>query len=1177
MGSSKVLNMGNYFFAEQEFVNKINEFFTDFSKDIKALQEERNAALAKAKAEVDSFGAGMIKKKVDTFTKHKKSIEEFLQKLEETKITPSLLKISYKPESFPSIEKAIEEMNSRFEVFSKQLKEFNEYKFSDTTVGFSFDGENAVVNGQTYQAPEFPDLNESDFDTDENYKALIKNLYLAAYAVLSCLDFALSYFSKEDYGKVIDGIKKTVMKQAEDELNKETEDKFNERTDSAKTFYRNECLPVLEKSDRDIHDYQTARDFEMPDGFSEKINLGRCELNVSNYPEFKDSLKEIDTQKIIKSKLEFPVYLDLINKGNVLIQYSAKNQIKGDTTLSDFVHQLILQFISSAPYKKVSLALIDIDSFDEFDFMKSFSKSYLTDNHLLFNGNIATDEASFRDMLDGLLKKINEVKGQKLGPKDCDNVFQYNSMSPENTQELHLFVYVDCPKRMNSDVAEKISNLVVNGNECCIYSIIINDESEVLSTESYQYNQNEHQDFINRISEHSLVIDYSTDAMSFTIDSRKFIPNLAFKASDVSPFFEKLSQGAKESASNNIIYLDTILNQQFPRSEYYKELKIPVGKDGGDLVFFKLDIEGTGTSSAVIAGGTGSGKSSFLHNIILSGASYYSPEELEFYLIDFKDGVEFSPYYNPQTRTSVIPHISFLSLNNKVEDAHDILQKIYKEKEYRNVCFKKVDAQNITTYSQHPDVKSGKLPRFKRLIVIIDEYQNFLTSSNTSTSILCGKCAALLLSLLKEIRNVGISLILSSQKIDIERDSLEQINNRYIMSSSGSTLQTAFPDFIGDDMNVELSKEKGLVYKTENGGHKKQLFKAAYGGKIGESRAEKIIASINEKWKAKPNYPAISGSEDPLMVYASNAPFATFTNIYSEEDIDIKVFFGQSALSDDLINISFTDSEACSFALIGSLKKTRPIEASIGLSFLYSLKCMEYEIDRDCVHYLELNNTDTARKFPSPFELYNDELSQFVTYSCEVDEIANSINSLYEEYLQRKESGRQRRGAIKVPRLLIINSYYFLEEISEDYSNQSSGGVSEDPISYDESSYDPDAMLAQMAAGDAPSSSGYDSGLSLAEKVKILYQNGFSYKIYVVIQDTRTSNITKGDDFVDLKKSICCDEKEMENCSDIPINNLPETYAVLLYPDISKVKPFIYDKTPETKKFINDFVKELNK
>ena len=85
-----------------------------------------------------------------------------------------------------------------------------------------------------------------------------------------------------------------------------------------------------------------------------------------------------------------------------------------------------------------------------------------------------------------------------------------------------------------------------------------------------------------------------------------------------------------------------------PENEYWtataaKELVVPIGRAGARrLQSVRL---GKGTSQhLLVCGKTGSGKSTFLHAFITNAALIYSPDEVEFYLIDFKKGVEFKTY-----------------------------------------------------------------------------------------------------------------------------------------------------------------------------------------------------------------------------------------------------------------------------------------------------------------------------------------------------------------------------------------------------------------------------------------------------------------------------------------------------------------------------------------------------
>ena len=79
------------------------------------------------------------------------------------------------------------------------------------------------------------------------------------------------------------------------------------------------------------------------------------------------------------------------------------------------------------------------------------------------------------------------------------------------------------------------------------------------------------------------------------------------------------------------------------KEETTEMLRVPIGRSGATKLQY-LEI-GTGTRQhALIAGKTGSGKSTLFHVIITNLALRCSPEQVEFYLMDFKKGVEFKCY-----------------------------------------------------------------------------------------------------------------------------------------------------------------------------------------------------------------------------------------------------------------------------------------------------------------------------------------------------------------------------------------------------------------------------------------------------------------------------------------------------------------------------------------------------
>jgi hypothetical protein len=81
---------------------------------------------------------------------------------------------------------------------------------------------------------------------------------------------------------------------------------------------------------------------------------------------------------------------------------------------------------------------------------------------------------------------------------------------------------------------------------------------------------------------------------------------------------------------------------------------------------------GRGTSQhALVSGKTGSGKSTLLHALITNLALHYSPREVEFYLVDFKKGVEFKTY-----ATGELPHARVIAIESEREFGVSVLERL---------------------------------------------------------------------------------------------------------------------------------------------------------------------------------------------------------------------------------------------------------------------------------------------------------------------------------------------------------------------------------------------------------------------------------------------------------------------------------------------------------------------
>jgi S-DNA-T family DNA segregation ATPase FtsK/SpoIIIE len=179
-------------------------------------------------------------------------------------------------------------------------------------------------------------------------------------------------------------------------------------------------------------------------------------------------------------------------------------------------------------------------------------------------------------------------------------------------------------------------------------------------------------------------------------------------------------------------------------------LVTPIGVRGasGELnLWFGANKEGRPCAHGMLGAMTGAGKSNLYHVFILGLAVRYSPDEVRFFLIDGKDGVEFQPYRN-------LPHAEVVSLKSSPQLSRSVLQEVVAERERRNELFARLGVTDITGY-RRAGQPQGKLPR---ILLLIDEYQELFEGDND------GMASNLLLQIAQQGRSAGIHMLLGSQR-----------------------------------------------------------------------------------------------------------------------------------------------------------------------------------------------------------------------------------------------------------------------------------------------------------------------------------------------------------------------------------------------------------------------------
>ena len=185
-------------------------------------------------------------------------------------------------------------------------------------------------------------------------------------------------------------------------------------------------------------------------------------------------------------------------------------------------------------------------------------------------------------------------------------------------------------------------------------------------------------------------------------------------------------------------------------------LTAPIGFREGDK---RKDIElGDTSPHALIGGPSGSGKTNLLLTMISTLAARYSPKEIEFYLLDFKEGVSFAQFA-PIGRTSWLPHARLVGVNVNTDREFGLaLLQFLSDTMRRRAALAK--AAGVTKLEELRRGK-GEDHGLPRIVAVIDEFQ-YLFAETDSVS----KAAAVLLEdVARRGRSQGIHLVLASQDV----------------------------------------------------------------------------------------------------------------------------------------------------------------------------------------------------------------------------------------------------------------------------------------------------------------------------------------------------------------------------------------------------------------------------
>jgi len=429
-----------------------------------------------------------------------------------------------------------------------------------------------------------------------------------------------------------------------------------------------------------------------------------------------------------------------------------------DDKLSRFLSAFIIGLFKSFPVGSLRIILVDPE--------RKYKDYYRFENFFRSKGEIVSQSFKYLSDYEELFKNIEDLQSATLSKLQGEITDFYSLYNIDKDQK---FTYVICLSGLKNQIGSsyhnnfsKLNELIsANGNfnRCGIKSLFV-DNLENDNTMNFASNLEE-------LKKKSFcVIEYKGGVFS----TEKSLEMLTIRQGTVGNYIEQFASSYVNEASKrtaSVIRFNDIGFGQLDGDYLEPVLTIPIGKSGKDVVELTFNCCGSaGNLGYMVVGSSNTGKSTLAHSLIMNGCMKYSPDALEYWILDFKQNQMADRYVN-----SKVPHIARIAPNSKPDDAASLLSELKTTLEARNRFFGKVAnaeqniISNLVDYNKIAQNQPNKYKPLPRIILIIDELQNVLNDRSVDSD-LKKMVANDIIYIINNGRSSGIHLVLISQSLE---------------------------------------------------------------------------------------------------------------------------------------------------------------------------------------------------------------------------------------------------------------------------------------------------------------------------------------------------------------------------------------------------------------------------
>ncbi len=713
-----------------------------------------------------------------------------------------------------------------------------------------------------------------------------------------------------------------------------------------------------------------------------------------------------------ESRLSVPLIFDLAKIPGIFIDDS-----KGDdTVINKLTNNIIWSFIETMPKGKSQVFVFDSkhrgQNVHEFlEFGNELPEVFIIDTII----------KKMKEDLQYLNTIIDDRIQKKIFGSD-NTIFDYNEKAEKTQEKIVLLLVYDFEEHSDdTEYMKLLEGVLENGAKCGIITVLCRKDEE-------SNNRNEAESISKLVNKCLL---FKSDGINYYLSdyginiSPYELPDKDIMRSFVNGYFEEY-----KTIKNKGISFDDILPDKVFEKEASDGLSIPVGIGSGDS-FISLNVGGDEDAHhGLIIGGTGSGKSTFLHTLILSGLSNYSPGELNYYLLDFKSGTEFKIYEEHK-----IPHIKFLGLDAMQEYGVGVLQNLSEELGRRAVLFKREGVQKLSAYN-----KLNNIQPLPRILILIDEFQ-VLFDQNSDYK-LAAEAEQYASEIIKQGRSFGLHLIMATQSatgissgLSLNKGDIDQMRLRIGLSCSEEDAKYMFTDdpVKYKDALSKMSGPKGTAVINQdilNQNSDNKGFRIAYCDNESKIR---LLSEIEEK--SLNEYPEIKCD---LQVFDTNK-VKRFTDFCSEkairetdEKISTEIYIGEPVRMSAPCVITVDNKQNHNLLVCGTDMSMRN---NIIENYIISA-LLNRNTEIICIDGNKIINEPVS----DYYSVYKEKFGErFRVATCEKNafELLIELNNTFEQRCRDEETEDKKDKKY----FLILRNYQYLEDFQKMFMNE---GVEKD-------------------------------------------------------------------------------------------------------------------------------------